>query len=293
MYRYIPRESCSQFDSLPLTSLTTTSAGIVAPQAEFLPGIIHHLLPATIETKWHPSINDEAVKAKVRVSAAYTLERIVRMSKHPHERQQNPFMFEVAASAQRCPILVRVFMVDATLRYYYIPVHSWMTIKDVNEMMAKHVGFRLGVGTMFGVHEEVLQRENSADEHRRHLRQRVLADEVLVCDVLSEWQIAFDSAKEEGIKPRLREEPRFVFKVRHFVSPETCMKAVWWTYRNAVDDFRWNRWKHATMEDVTKVCIRDVAAVLFSLVCFLRFISVCASAADRTSLTPTPPSAAP
>ena len=171
-------------------------------------------------------------------------------------------MFEVAASAQRCPILVRVFMVDSTLRYYYIPVHSWMTIKDVNEMMAKHVGFRLGVGTMFGVHEEVLQRENIADEHRRHLRQRVLADEVLVCDVLSEWQIAFDAAKEEGIKPRLREEPRFVFKVRHFVSPETCMRAVWWTYRNAVDDFRWNRWRHAKMEDVIKV--RDLYVLLSS-----------------------------
>ena len=125
-------------------------------------------------------------------------------------------MFEVAASQAMCPILVRVFMVDADLRYYYIPVHSWMTIKDVNEMMSKHVGFRVGVGGMFGCYEEVLARERSEDEHRQHVRQRVLADEVLVCDVLSSWQKQFDEAHEAGIKSRLREEPRFVFKVSSF-----------------------------------------------------------------------------
>jgi hypothetical protein len=48
------------------------------------------------------------------------------------------------------------------------------------------------------------------------VRQRVLADEVLVCDVLSSWQKQFDEAHEAGIKSRLREEPRFVFKVSSF-----------------------------------------------------------------------------
>ena len=44
-----------------------------------------------------------------------------------------------------------------------------------------------------------------------------------------------------------------LIQVRHFVSPETCMKAVWWTYRQAVDDLKWNRWSKASTEVVTKL----------------------------------------
>ena len=31
------------------------------------------------------------------------------------------------------------------------------------------------------------------------------------------------------------------------------MKAVWWTYRQAVDDLKWNRWSKASTEVVTKL----------------------------------------
>ena len=56
-------------------------AGIVKPLPEFLPGILAHLMKPAVEAKFHPSITDPAVKEQVRRSAAYTLERVVRMSK--------------------------------------------------------------------------------------------------------------------------------------------------------------------------------------------------------------------
>ena len=57
MYRYIPHESCSQFDSLPLTSLT---AADVECDEELL--LNYRLHPMTEKPEWYAPVDEEEDK---------------------------------------------------------------------------------------------------------------------------------------------------------------------------------------------------------------------------------------
>ena len=139
-------------------------SGMFAPSATLKPYLLYHCNPTNIAVMAGEAggVPPECLQACSEI-ATFAVDRIHRTVALTHPRRFPPMTLECAASAARCPTIVRSFMIDGGS--LFSPVHSWLTTGQLNKTMSAQLEMHRDTAACFGC--VFLEREREREREVR------------------------------------------------------------------------------------------------------------------------------
>lgn len=139
------------------------------------------------------SIIDNHPEERYKEWAKYSLKRLYFLDKNSFKRNFAPSSVEIKYTKTRKKIPIQVFFKNGTSEYLY--VEPYVTIGDLKKLVLEHYEIDKNYWNFFGILESV-ERTKSENE-------KLLAENVLIGDVLSSWDIIRRISGENLKKTRI------------------------------------------------------------------------------------------